>query len=52
MIKKSIGTILILAGSIIFVFLISRGMIFPHIIGPIILVTIGVLLLALKGKTK
>jgi hypothetical protein len=52
MIKKSIGTILILAGSIIFVFLISRGMIFPHIIGPIILVTSGVLLFAFKGKAK
>jgi len=52
MIKKTIGTILILAGSIFIVFLISRGLIFPHIIGPITLVIIGVALLAFKGKAK
>ena len=52
MIKKTIGTILIVAGSVFLVFLISRGLVFPHILGPITVVVIGVVLVAIKGKAK
>ncbi len=51
MIRKAIGTILVIAaGVLIVVLLTSGGPILPHIIGPITLAVIGVILLTLKKK--
>ena len=51
MIKMIIGTILILAGGIFLAVMISHGILFPHVLGPGMLVVIGVVLVAIKGKT-
>lgn len=51
MVRKLIGTILLIAGLALGVVLFINGrLIFPHIIGPGTLATIGVLL-AIKGGT-
>ncbi len=52
MIRKTIGTILILVGATFIVFLISRGLLFPHVIGPTTLIVIGGLLLTVKKRAK
>ncbi len=52
MIRKTIGTILIIVGGVLMVLLLTGGgSIFPHMIGPGSLAVIGVILLATKGKT-
>ncbi len=51
MIRKTIGTILIIVGGVLMVLLLTGGgSILPHIIGPGSLAVIGVILLATKGK--
>lgn len=51
MIKKIVGTILLIAGVALAVVLYSKGMfIFPHITGPSVLAAIGVYLIAAKSK--
>ena len=55
MIKKIIGVILLVLGVFVGLVLFTYGgPIFPHIIGPVIFVTIGVILLLFKrrGNTK
>ncbi len=52
MIRKTIGTILIIAGGALIIDLLSRGMIFPHVIGPTLLAGIGVFLLVFKQNKK
>ena len=52
MIKKTIGTVLIVVGGVLIVFLLTYGgPIFPHIIGPTVATAVGAILLAVKGKT-
>jgi hypothetical protein len=52
MIKKTIGTILLIASLVLGVVLFTNGrFIFPHVIGPGSLAVIGVILLVLKSKT-
>ena len=52
MIRKIIGTILIIVASIIFIVLLTYGgPIVPHIIGPITLTIIGVILLTFTKKS-
>ncbi len=47
--RKTIGTILVVAGGALLVLLLAGGgPIFPHFIGPGLLAVIGVSLLALK----
>jgi len=49
MIRKTIGTILVIAAGVLAVILFIGGrLIFPHIIGPITLAVIGVILLTRK----
>jgi hypothetical protein len=50
MIRKSIGTILVIAAGVLAVILLTNGLIFPHLIGPITLAVIGVILLARKSN--
>ena len=50
MVKKTIGIILIIVGVIIMIVLLSQGMVFPHILGPLTLAVIGIILLTLKQK--
>ena len=50
MIKTVIGIIMIIAGGLLFGILLSSGLLFPHIIGPIALAATGTILLALKRK--
>ncbi len=51
MIRKTIGTILVIAASALaFKILTGDGPILPHIVGPITLAVIGVILLTLKKK--
>ncbi len=51
MLRKTIGTILIIVGGVLMVLLLKGGgSILPHIIGPGSLAMIGVILLATKGK--
>ena len=45
MLRKTIGTILLIAAGVIAVILLTGGSLFPHIVGPIILAVIGVILL-------
>lgn len=53
MIRKTIGTMLVVVASVVaFVLLTGGGPILPHIIGPITLAVVGVILLTLKRKTK
>jgi hypothetical protein len=52
MIRKIIGTILILVGGFLLVVLLTNGLLFPHILGPTTLAVIGAILLALPGKTR
>lgn len=52
MIRKFIGTILVIvAGVITIVLLTYGGPILPHIIGPITLVVIGAILLTVKRES-
>jgi Flp pilus assembly protein TadB len=50
MIRKVIGTILLLAACGLALVLLNAGMIFPHLVGPIVLAVTGVLLLTFKKK--
>jgi len=51
MAKKIIGTILLILGVFIALVLFTYGgPVFPHLVGPIILVTIGLFLIFIKGK--
>ncbi len=51
MIRKAIGTILLIAAGVLTIVLFIGGkLIFPHVIGPITLAVIGVILLTLKRK--
>lgn len=51
MIRRTIGTILVVVASVLtFMLVTGGGPIFPHIIGPITLAVIGVILLTLKKK--
>jgi uncharacterized membrane protein HdeD (DUF308 family) len=50
--KKIAGITLIAVGAVVLGFLVSNGMIFPHLIGPAVLITAGVLLLVIKRKGK
>ncbi len=51
MAKKIIGTILfVVGGALIVVLLTYGGPVFPHIIGPGLLVLIGAILLTVKRK--
>jgi len=51
MIRKVLGTILIIASGVLSVVLLTNGrLIFPHVIGPGSLALIGVILLAVKNK--
>ena len=53
MIRKIIGTILIIASGVLSVVLLTNGrLIFPHVIGPSVLAIIGVFVLTIKGKMK
>lgn len=52
MIKKITGISLIIAGCLLLVVLLSKGMIFPHISGPIVFVLVGIILLIFKRKRK
>jgi hypothetical protein len=53
MIRKIIGTILLIAAGTLAVVLFTNGrLIFPHVIGPGGLALIGGILLAVKGKTQ
>ncbi len=52
MTRKIIGTTLLVASGALAVVLLTNGrLIFPHVIGPGTLAAIGVILLAIKGKT-
>lgn len=51
MIKKVIGIILMVIGVFIALVLMTYGgPVFPHIIGPVVLVTIGAILLLMRKK--
>jgi hypothetical protein len=51
MLRKIIGTILIIASGALTIVLFTNGMlIFPHLIGPGSLAGIGMILLAIKDK--
>ena len=52
MIKKVIGAVLLVAGIFIALVLLYSGSIFPHIIGPVVFVTIGAVLLFSKQAEK
>ena len=52
MLRKITGITLLVIGGFFGIVLIAGGLVWPHIIGPSILATIGVILLALKGKAK
>jgi hypothetical protein len=53
MIRKIIGTTLVIVGVVVAVLLLTYGgPILPHIIGPITGMVVGVALLAYKGKAK
>ena len=52
MIRKIIGTILIVLGGLgIVILLFGGGPVLPHIVGPIVLVVVGILVLTVKRKT-
>ena len=48
MLRKSIGTILVIAAGVLAIILLTNGLLFPHMIGPITLAVIGVILLTRK----
>lgn len=50
--KKTIGLILMLLGCILIGVFISRGLIFPHLMGPSIILVAGMILFFAKRKTK
>lgn len=50
MLKKIDGIAFIAAGAVVLFLLVLNGMIFPHLIGPVILVTVGIVLLVTKKK--
>jgi hypothetical protein len=53
MIKKIIGVLLLVIGVFIALVLFTYGgPIFPHILGPVVFVTLGAVLLLLKRKEK
>lgn len=53
MLRKIIGTVLLVIGSLFSIVLLTYGgPVFPHIIGPITLAVIGVILLILKRRAK
>jgi hypothetical protein len=52
MIRKIIGSILAVLGAIVAtVILTGGGPILPHIIGPVVLISVGLFLLLMKGST-
>jgi hypothetical protein len=53
MIRKTIGAVLaVLGGLMAIILLTGGGPLLPHIIGPIVLVTVGVILIVVKGTAK
>ncbi len=50
MIRKIIGTTLLVIGGLLGIVLLTGGLIWPHIVGPITLVVIGAVLLIFKRK--
>jgi len=53
MVRKIIGTTLLIIGGLLgFVLLMYGGPILPHIIGPIVLIVIGLLLRIVKRKSR
>ncbi len=52
MIRKTIGTILVVVGGILIVVLLASGMIFPHIIGPTLVTAVGAIVLGFPRKVK
>jgi hypothetical protein len=53
MIRKTIGTILAVLGAAMAIIIFTGGgPILPHILGPIILVTVGVVLFVVKGTAR
>ena len=51
MARKIIGTILLIIGGLLgLVLLMYGGPVLPHIIGPVVLMVIGLFLVAVKGK--
>jgi hypothetical protein len=52
MTRKIMGAVLLIAGLTLTVVLFTNGrLIFPHVIGPGTLTTIGVILLAVRSRT-
>ncbi len=51
MIRKIIGTALLVIGGLLGIVLLTGGLVWPHIVGPITLVVIGAVLLTSKRKT-
>jgi hypothetical protein len=53
MIRKIIGTILVILGGLgIIVLIFGGGPVFPHVVGPTTLAIVGTLVLTLNRKTK
>jgi hypothetical protein len=51
MIRKIIGSALIVIGGVLIVFLLTYGgPVFPHIVGPTVAAVLGAVLVAVKGK--
>ncbi len=50
MIRTVLGVTITIAGCLLLGVLISHGLLFPHIIGPITLVAVGTVLLNIKRK--
>lgn len=53
MVRKTIGAVLaVLGGVLAFMLLTGSGPLLPHILGPIVLITVGVILIVVKGTAK
>lgn len=53
MVRKVIGTILLIVGGFLIIVLFAGGgQVWPHVIGPFTLAIIGVILLGIKSKAK
>lgn len=53
MVRKVVGAVLAVLGSVIAIVLLAGGgPLLPHIIGPIVLVTVGAVLILVKGTTR
>jgi len=52
MIRTTIGIGIIIVGCVLLGVLLSSGLLFPHIIGPVTLIAVGTALLAVRRKAK